>query len=159
MELIQSITVSGTATASVTFTDIPQDSNHLFATFSARTTANTGSMRVRFIGDLGGDNVNLSGTESTGGPSPGIPGAFTAAGLFISGYVFMPDYNESGIKSALVDSVLPNTNVTGKIAHSTDDIAAVTTLAFLMLGGDFFADQTKFSLYKITAGTGGATFS
>jgi hypothetical protein len=158
MELIQSITVSGTATASVTFTDIPQDSNHLVATFSARTTSNTGSIRVRFIGSTGGDNVNLSGTESTGNPSVPIPGAFTAAELFTSGYVFMPDYNESGTKSALVDSVQPSTNVTGKIAHSTDSIAAVTTLAFLMVG-DFFADQTKFSLYKITAGTGGATFS
>jgi hypothetical protein len=158
MELIQSVTVSGTATTTVEFTGIPQDSNHLVAAFTARTTANSGSMRVRFISDTGGDNVSLSGTETTGGPQVSVMGASQSANFFSTGYLFIPEYNESGIKSALFDFVQPNIG-TDKIAHSTDNIAAFTSIQFLMNGGDRFAPATRFSLYKITAGTGGATFS
>jgi len=152
MILIQSTTVSGTATTSVTFSSIPQDGTHLVVVGSARSaTADTVSISYGRAGTGYSLNATSGGMATGAFPNNTIPGFF---GGF---YGLFPNYAGTAVQSGLSDATTPATNLSTRSAYNSTTAGSMGSIT--ITGSRAFADQSRFAIYKITAGTGGATFS
>ena len=164
MKLIQTITVSGTSTTSITFSSIPQDGTDLVLLVSARDSVNENLfLRVntdafiftarRLVGN--GSTVSSSST----GDVPSTQATASTSNTFSNGSYYFSNYTSGTTKTISVDTVSENN---GTLAYqmiqaaSYPDNDPITSVGFD--GGTILAGST-FSLYKITKGSGGATVS
>ena len=156
MELIQSTTVVGTATTTVTFTDIPQDGTHLYCVASTRFNGATGgAVSVGPIGDL----YSLNFVASAGRTNFSATNSTSPAGFFGSGIALFTGYTRTFTKNGLSETTEPVNNLSEKRGFTSDSDGVAMTSVTFNIGGAALAPGSTFAIYKITAGTGGATFS
>jgi hypothetical protein len=168
MELIQSVTVSGTATSLVEFTSIPQDASHLFMVLSLRSTHTSDTTaRIRFNSvSTNYEQISISGSQNNNPPqflTEFDSGIWSVANLTIT------DYTKTGTKAMLLESqsvtpTIPTSTGRDIYAHNTvsSNTAAVTSIQVDVRAGATnynFQEGSRVALYKLTAGTGGATFA
>lgn len=169
MELIQSITVSGTATSLVEFTSIPQDASHLFLVLSLRTTHTaTVDSRIRINNvSTNYEEMTFDGTANNSAPNFRVPGTNNATHWAV-GNLTIQDYTKTGLKGMLLEgqAIMPTTSVAGHNASAYNTVssntAAVTSIQIdlrISTTNYNFADGSRIALYKLNKGTGGATFA
>jgi len=167
---IQTYTL-GSTTASVTFSNIPQNYTDLKVVMSMRS-ADTSNIAfecsLTFNGNttgytakqLYGDGSTAASSSPTIRPAGFIVGTSATANTFSNGELYIPNYASGNNKSYSVDSVA-ETNATNQymnlIAGLWSNTAAITSIAFAGTSGSFAANST-FTLYGVSNGvkaTGG----
>lgn len=171
MTLIATQTVGAGGTALLTFSSIPQTFTDLMLICSVRNEANSPEVNIYF----NGANSNLTSRQLYGNGSSAasnnlgaqlntyggaVPSAYTA-NTFSSTQIYVPNYTSANYKSVSIDAVLENNSTStylSIVAGLWSSTAAITSLSYLVGGGDI-AENSTFSLYGITKGSGGATVS
>lgn len=171
---IQTYTLTS-ATASVTFTNIPQNYTDLKIVMSARSSSATTAAGIRFNLDSGNNyssrRVGGDGT-TTYSASPSstsylqwliVPFSGATASVFGNAEIYVPNYTSSTQKSALYDSVSEN-NSSAKDAANLElntgiwaNTSAINSITIINADGNFVTNST-FTLYGISNGvkaTGG----
>lgn len=172
MELIQSTTVTGTATTSVVFSSIPQDGTHLFLNISARTLLASGGGNVTLVPLNQGRPNEISINGGTASVFPNISARGTGnPGIWTQINATIPNYTKVGLKTVIYDggsTTLTSGNndvlayTTTASGGTTSGTGAITQLTVSLVSGgtdQVIEANSRFSLYKLTAGTGGATFA
>lgn len=170
MSLIQTVTVSGTTTSTVTFSSIPQDGTDLVLLVSARSSTTDPNLTMTFNGvsttysgrAFGGTgSTAFSENVSVNLDSSATPSTYTA-NTFGNSQVLICNYAETTVKRMSLDSVQEN-NATSSVqrlaALSWSGTSAITLLSVTSAAGATLVAGSTFSLYKITKGSGGATVS
>jgi hypothetical protein len=168
---IQTYTLSAT-TASVTFSNIPQNYTDLKIVCSTRTdyagfldlnmylngNASSGYSWRRLNGD-GGSTTSTNSTSAGVIPSPTL-GTTATANTFASTEIYIPNYTSTTSKSVSIDGVTEN-NATTSYQTITAGLStlstAITSVSFGLGAGSFVSGST-FTLYGISNGvkaTGG----
>lgn len=164
MELITTTTVGVGGASSIDFTSIPGTYTDLLLVLSARSTVNTGVVRVSFNGSgssfssrvlQGTGSSALSFTETTfvGHTS----NSDYTANTFGSHAIYIPNYAGSAYKSFSVDSVAEtnaSANLSNLIAGLWSNTSAITQITLSLSN---FAQYSTASLYGILKGSGGAS--
>ena len=166
MQLISAQTLSS-ASASVTFSSIPQTFTDLKCVMSVRTTnsATNGSVLVGFNGTSNSTNWSIRYLEgsgasaSSGTGTSGVvgypPAANATASTFGNLEVYVPNYTASVNKSLSVDSVMENNATTAYadlIAGLWSNTAAISSIEITPGSGNF-AIGSSFYLYGISSDT------
>ena len=168
---IQTYTLSS-ATASVTFSNIPQNYTDLKIVVSARNSGSstpdlwirmnglTSGYSARFLSGSGGSAG--SGTRSVSAWAVGVVGSSsTTSSTFTNQEVYIPNYAASITKSVSSDSVQEDNATTAYMymfANFQSSTAAVTSLTCLLEDSTSFLSGSTFTLYGISNGvkaTGG----
>ena len=157
--LIDSVTLSSSA-ASVTFSSITQDYRDLVLVaqpLSLTASDFGGSSNITFNGDTGTNysyvrmTGNGSTTDSSSGTQNRIPGPFqnnsTYNDLFICQIM---DYSATDKHKTVLMKKAPLPAEVGAFAHRWANTAAITSITFTGISGDFAAGST-FYLYGIEA--------
>lgn len=169
---IQTYTLTGT-TASVTFSNIPQNYTDLKFVISARTTSAADWQDV--IAKLNGTTstytqryfygTNNAGAQNTVGYSAAyfgnLPGANITSGIFSNVETYIPNYTSSVTKSWMFDSVSESTSATAYLVLSGSGVwsgtSPITQIEVYPSVGSFTVGSTL-TLYGISNGvkaTGG----
>lgn len=176
MQLIETKTL-GTATASITFTSIPQDATDLFI-FASTRSAIAGSFVDNFFMQInsvvsGYTNRTLFASATTifnsqnsdGLTTKTIAGVSPATGVSGSGWgsasIYIPNYTSVINKSYSVDAVAEANSTT--LYHNALTFgngllpvtAGITSITFTHASGSNFTSDSTISLYKITKGSDG----
>ena len=162
---IQTITVSGSSTSSVTFSNIPQNYTDLKIVMSSR-----GTWAFLFDGTLltingGGTAVTVkrlygsgSSTASDTTLSMDGSGANATASTFGNAEVYIPNYTSSTNKSLEFNSVTENNGTSAYIeilAGAWAVASPITSLTFAASSGTNYVAGSTFTLYGINAGSRG----
>lgn len=171
MELIQSTTVTGTATTSVVFSSIPQDGTHLFLNISARTLlASSGNVTLVPASQGRTNEITIGGGTANAWPSISARGT-SSPGIWSQINATIPNYTKVGLKTVIYDGGSTTTSsgnndvlayTTTASGGTTSGTGAITQLTVSLVSGgtdQVIEANSRFSLYKLTAGTGGATFA
>jgi hypothetical protein len=163
MELIQTITVSGTSTTTVEFSSIPATYDDLVILISSRgsnpetnsslnmtfNASGSGNSSRRLYG--GGSGSGVSSTETFM-----MPATQSAAGAtsntFGNSAVYIPNYRSSNAKSASVDAVNENNATAANQflnALLWTGTAAITSIQIGSTSAGYFIANSSFSLYGI----------
>jgi hypothetical protein len=165
---IQTYTLSAT-TASVTFSNIPQNYTDLKVVVCARSNRPTeirDELIVRFNNDSG-NNYNYrtlrgtgsaaesqSGTSVSGILRDDMPASGATANTFSNQEIYIPNYIGSTTKSVSIDSTMEN-NASSSFMHITSGLwsntAAITSVTLIPETSTFTANST-FTLYGISNG-------
>lgn len=168
---IQTYTLSST-TASVTFSNIPQNYTDLKIVVSARNSgSSTPDLWIRMNGlttgysgrFLSGNGASAgSGTRSVSAWAVGVVGSSsTTSSTFTNQEVYIPNYSSSNPKSVSSDSVQEDNATTAYMyifANLQSSTAAITSLTCLLEDSTSFLSGSTFTLYGISNGvkaTGG----
>ena len=166
MQLISAQTLTS-ASASVTFSSIPQTFTDLKCVMSVRTTnsATNGSVLVGFNGTSNSTNWSIRYLEgsgasaSSGTGTSGVvgypPAANATASTFGNLEVYVPNYTASVNKSLSVDSVMENNATTAYadlIAGLWSNTSAISSIQITPGSGNF-AIGSSFYLYGISSDT------
>jgi hypothetical protein len=168
MKLIEAKTVTGSSTAIVEFTSIPQTYTDLYITTSGRTNEsfddnwvkmtfnNTGGTSNNSV-TIRGNGTNVAfGTRLTSDFMHGVdvPAATATANFFNNASVYIPNYTSAYNKSASLDSATQTDGtycylaLTGTLLTNTAAISSVKFETFT--GGSVFVANTTFYLYGIS---------
>lgn len=172
MELIQTITLNNSTTASFDFNSIPDIYDDLLMTLSGRgTIAQNNIMTVLYINGNTSNGIwrQLFGT-GTGVSYNGvsgyidaiaIPAASSTSNTFGSGTILIPGYKSSVAKTLSMDYVTENNGsdaIQAIRAVYWNSTAAITQLGLAIAAGNYVQNTTA-SLYGMKRGSGGATVS
>jgi hypothetical protein len=172
MKLIESKTL-GTAQAAIEFTSIPQDGTDLMILYSTRSAVDnpfitwTGfNVRAngidsgysgRMLEGNGASSYSQTNGTTTQWEYAASPDSATTANTFSNGFIYIPNYSGSTVKSYSMDRVTEN-NATQAAqliyAGLLSNTAPITSLTFTGGEGNFAAGSI-ISLYKITKGSDG----
>jgi hypothetical protein len=162
MELIQTITLTGT-TSAITFSTIPQNATDLVMVYALRA-ASSGNTQMQitlnssttgYVGKTQFGNGSATGVASSNtillGSAYAVDSAWTA-NTFSNGQTYFPLYAGSGVKSFCTEVVTEQTNTTSyqsMVSSYWNSTAAITSIAISLTSGNMVAGSTA-SLYKIT---------
>lgn len=172
MTLVSTTTLA-TATASITFSAIPQTATDLILLLSGRSTASVvvagslftlnGSNAAEYAGKFLYGNGSAAASETSGttviSGASNIPGANATANTFGSLSMIIANYTLASAKSISFEAVSENN---GTVAYQSINAAswnsssAVTSISITTGGGNYAAGSTA-SLYTVTKGSGGAS--
>ena len=169
MKLLETVTVGSGGTASITFSNIPQQGyTDLFVVLSARTASTLVNdyLTIRFNANATGYTVRgLFGSGSSAGTfsSPGnylaeTVGNGSTANTFSVSSVYIPNYLSSANKSYSAEGVGENNGTTAFqsiVAGLWSNTAAITSITFGNSSSTNFVQHSTASLYGITAGSDG----
>lgn len=151
-----------TATASVTFTSIPQTYTDLLLKVSARNDTENPTGSIYFNSDTTNTNYNVKRLLGDGSAASSnsynasysffVPQSIDTASVFSNAEIYIPNYTVSGIKkSTSSDSVTENNATTAYavfFAELWDGTGAITSLQ--VKGYDNFVSGSTFYLYGIS---------
>lgn len=163
---IQSITVSGSSTATVTFSNIPTTYTDFVVRFTGRS-ANAGSARRQVYMTINSTTANYSRTRiytqasvaysdrnsnQTEMQIGSMPAGTATSNTFGSGEVYIPNYLAATNKPLGTFVVQENNNTDTEIhgvAGLWSNTAAITSISFAIGPGDNWVDGSTFHLYGI----------
>jgi hypothetical protein len=174
MTLISTVTVGAGGASTIDFNSIPQTGTDLLLLASART--NQSSLdSLLFVSFLNGANDYLgrhligSGGAASSSSYSGygdfdagvVCGANATNSTFSSNNIYFPNYALTTAKSLSAESVIENnsTSTVMKITAGSRASTNAITRLWITAGGNTFVQNSVFSLYMITKGSGGATVS
>lgn len=158
---IQTVT-AGSAVASISFSDIPQDGTDLVLMFSMRSSTTDGNTAISFNGSTANITVRTLygsgsgvGTDSLVKLIAGQTPSNSTANTFANARVYITNYAGTAIKTFNFDGVQENNatesyqNILSGLWNQT---AAITSVSLAGVTGNL-ATGSSASLYKVIAGT------
>jgi hypothetical protein len=171
MELIQSLTVGSGGAASITFSSIPATYTDLILISSARHTSSTNDYLVAqlngtttgyssmYLGGNGTGVENYSGLTTIGFIVGPVGGSAYTANTFQVSTTTIPNYAGATAKLCVQNGGFENNGSTALHAITTSRstvTAAVTSILIKAISFNL-AEHSRFSLYGVLKGSGGAT--
>jgi len=171
MTLISTTTLA-TATASITFSSIPQTATDLYLVVSHRNAggANQDNLLLRINGSSANTYVSLqlygNGSSTFSGSQTATADNYTysnsassTSNTFASTQYYIPNYALTGTKNWSVDTVFENNATTGyqQIIATLYNTSVAGITSITLSSGYNLVTGTTASLYTITKGSGGAT--
>lgn len=174
MTLISTVTVGSGGATSIDFNSIPQTGTDLLLVGSART-GQSSIDSLLFVGFLNGANdyqgrhLIGSGSSASSSSYSGygdfdagvICGANATSSTFSSNTMYFPNYALTAAKTLSAESVIEHNSSSSVLKITAGSRASTNPITRLWVtaGGQTFQQNTTFSLYMITKGSGGATVS
>jgi hypothetical protein len=171
MELIQSLTVGSGGAASITFSSIPATYTDLVLISSARHTSGTEDFLVAqlngttsgysqmYLGGNGSSVRNFGSITTIGFLVGDFGGSSYTANTFQISTLTIPNYASTNTKICVANGGFENNGSTGIHAITTSRSTVTAAITSILIRGVSFnlAEHSRFSLYGVLKGSGGAT--
>lgn len=165
MSLVQTIEVGSGGANSVEFTSIPQDATDLLILMSARHqdagleegeltfNSSASGYSTRLLQGSGSSVYTTSTSSAAFCKTTFVTDSAATANTFSNIAIYIPNYTSSAAKSISIDGVTENNATAARqtiLAGAWTGTAAITSLKIAIFSTLKYAQNSSFSLYKIT---------